>query len=399
MMSVLPERISVKRRRDEDPVDTLYFEQGRGVKRTLTDFCFQRLIPSAIPHKGAIEDAQNADKQGNKVHNSSSITQLPGLLESSPATEARAIQRQKSHATKRALIAAVIDDKRDARCFPAEEPMERILASRTTSPHANAPNPDQAPAVRVKIGLKARKFHLARPTNPGQSEIHSSSPRKDQRAAKSGVATFIERLELPAEAPVYPPEHYTSTSSSENRKRRTNSDNLADELAAFALSIETFDPSAKPSAIGRRPDITTETIEQDLMDTGDLFVFETYVRVPTAHVTSKTKENCGTLVIDETKEGLWQTYLEDDDDSEWDEEDPDSNGILGYRRDMNVADLCNVAEDNPVNDYPEDEVSSDDELNFNSYQHRNYGSDNEEYDIERDENPWSDHSYGGDEAE
>ena len=44
-----------------------------------------------------------------------------------------------------------------------------------------------------------------------------------------------------------------------------------------------------------------------------------------------------------------------------------------------------VAEDNPANDYPEDEVSSDDEFGLGSYNHRRNASDDEEYDFERDQ--------------
>ena len=43
------------------------------------------------------------------------------------------------------------------------------------------------------------------------------------------------------------------------------------------------------------------------------------------------------------------------------------------------------AEDNPANDYPEDEVSSDDEFGVGAYDHRRNASDDEEYDIERDQ--------------
>lgn len=44
-----------------------------------------------------------------------------------------------------------------------------------------------------------------------------------------------------------------------------------------------------------------------------------------------------------------------------------------------------AAEDNPANDYPEDEVSSDDEYGLGSYNHRRNASDDEEYDFERDQ--------------
>jgi hypothetical protein len=44
--------------------------------------------------------------------------------------------------------------------------------------------------------------------------------------------------------------------------------------------------------------------------------------------------------------------------------------------------LTSPAEDNPRNDYPEDEVSSEDEYGHGVYKYRNGASDDEEYDLE-----------------
>jgi hypothetical protein len=46
--------------------------------------------------------------------------------------------------------------------------------------------------------------------------------------------------------------------------------------------------------------------------------------------------------------------------------------------------LIRAAEENPRNDYPEDEVSSDDECGSSAYKHRRAASDDEEFD-ERDD--------------
>jgi hypothetical protein len=43
-----------------------------------------------------------------------------------------------------------------------------------------------------------------------------------------------------------------------------------------------------------------------------------------------------------------------------------------------------LAEDNPANDYPEDEVSSDDEFDRGAYNYRHYASDDEQYGDEDD---------------
>jgi hypothetical protein len=46
--------------------------------------------------------------------------------------------------------------------------------------------------------------------------------------------------------------------------------------------------------------------------------------------------------------------------------------------------LTPAAEDNPANEYPDDELSSDDEFGYNSYKYRAHGSDDEVFDDEYD---------------
>lgn len=53
-----------------------------------------------------------------------------------------------------------------------------------------------------------------------------------------------------------------------------------------------------------------------------------------------------------------------------------------------------IAEDNPANEYPEEEVDSDDEYGYQSYKYRNHAaSDDEEFDLENDVE-WSDDGGG-----
>lgn len=49
---------------------------------------------------------------------------------------------------------------------------------------------------------------------------------------------------------------------------------------------------------------------------------------------------------------------------------------------VDVRLLTSTAEDNPRNDYPEDEVSSEDEYGYSAYKYRYGASDEEEYDLE-----------------
>jgi hypothetical protein len=49
---------------------------------------------------------------------------------------------------------------------------------------------------------------------------------------------------------------------------------------------------------------------------------------------------------------------------------------------IKIRHLTYIAEDNPRNDYPEDEVSSEDEHGHSAYKYRHGASDDEEYDLE-----------------
>ncbi|KAL9121999.1 MAG: hypothetical protein Q9187_001448 [Circinaria calcarea] len=82
----------------------------------------------------------------------------------------------------------------------------------------------------------------------------------------------------------------------------------------------------------------------------------------------------GLLVIQPEDEEIWETYVGDEDgdsDKDWNSEEEDEN-----------------AEDFYGNDYPEDEVDSDDEYGLGAYKHRYGASDDEEYDD--DNGSWSD---------
>jgi hypothetical protein len=110
-----------------------------------------------------------------------------------------------------------------------------------------------------------------------------------------------------------------------------DSDQLADELAALALEIsrEGKAPKKDERPVERPGRRTPERADID-MDIDELCVYETYLRVPRSELSPFQEgkiNSIGTLVIGEEDEELWQTFAEDEDDSEWDEEDPDSNGM------------------------------------------------------------------------
>ena len=106
-----------------------------------------------------------------------------------------------------------------------------------------------------------------------------------------------------------------------------DSDQLAEELAAFALEI------SREEGHEYQPSTTKESqgvgVKDILVDVDEDFIYDTYIRVPVAAGSKgeASPNDVGLLIIDDKDQELWQKFAESDDDSEWDEDDPDSNGL------------------------------------------------------------------------
>ncbi|KAF1847350.1 uncharacterized protein K460DRAFT_363441 [Cucurbitaria berberidis CBS 394.84] len=164
------------------------------------------------------------------------------------------------------------------------------------------------------------------------------------------------------------------------------------ELEALSKEVETVDnlhipilsPSRhKPKAPAHRfaerhPEQAAALAPQEPVDDGDAmdidtdeYVYDTYIReaiLPDAD--GKLPEPSGTigfLVIKEEDEDWWNGG--DESDKEFDTDDEDEN-----------------AEDYYANDYPEDELSEDDEFGRDVYQKKyRHGSDDEEFNLDEDD--------------
>lgn len=104
-----------------------------------------------------------------------------------------------------------------------------------------------------------------------------------------------------------------------------------------------------------------------------------------------TRQDIGVIVITQEDERYWENFVEKDDEERWDDEDADSNGtpflftpeyMVYY---MSVKKLTITAENNPANDYPDEELSWDDEDDdptamYGKYRHAT--SDDEEFDFD-----------------
>ena len=127
-----------------------------------------------------------------------------------------------------------------------------------------------------------------------------------------------------------------------------DSDQLAEELAAYAkdlsLSRSKVRGQGQTSNHKHPPkDSDSHRVEHDADEqsvSSQEFITETFIRVPigsergrpedddTDTDTETNHNNIGLLVISDEDQETWQAFADDgDSDTEWDEEDPDSNGM------------------------------------------------------------------------
>jgi hypothetical protein len=262
---------------------------------------------------------------------------------------------------------------------------------------------------------------LAKPNDAPQQPLPSPNPTGDRRFrldARTGAKRhFIEERQgsesqdvaMGGQAEASAPAEPTPDATSRPRKRpgaasalqhsakpaaqRTvpvvaPSDNHVRELEAFSREVERVDnleiplpsPSKhKPKAPARRfadrhPDKAAALASEDevsndadAMDVDSEYVIDHYVREPLLPDAPVPTGDVGLLVISEDDEDWWDN--EDASDREFDTDDEDSN-----------------AEEYYANDYPEDEMSDDDEFDRNLYKKKyRHGSDDEEFNLGDDD--------------
>jgi hypothetical protein len=159
--------------------------------------------------------------------------------------------------------------------------------------------------------------------------MHSSSPDQPRNGASADVGLSPK----PIQPFVKAPKELIKTGNSIRDHPSTwnhDSDQLANELAAFALEISEAENSTKGGQQQRKtPGRRSPEIADTDMEVDDIYVYETYLRVHRSELVpnyDENKDSIGVLVIEEQDQELWQTFAEDEEDSGWDEEDGDSNG-------------------------------------------------------------------------
>ncbi|KAL4974492.1 hypothetical protein BDW66DRAFT_152783 [Aspergillus desertorum] len=479
-MSLPPEQISIKRRREEEPVDTLYIQSElHQTKRRFTDFVFQRVTVNAknAHENGSAHLSHPGPQRVQTLRSVSSLHQpkatstagwgvVPMVRATSPGAELRE-QKRIAAARKQAE-----DKLKNALHHSPGSPRPEAEAATTVSRKSDAV-PTSAGLVSSTSNERGspsiRRFQISRSGAP-MSPLRSTGGGVQKRRADGAVAVLVEKLrrephsrraslvadaasgadaampltqEVTASRPRKRPvvnqaekkwraerqraitaakDHISQMLEQEAQARQSNweeeSNRLARQFEQIALELDgemdakpvgnqNAAPSATRPAVPKAPlkyqprvpnkhratppasqpeEVNRPANYEDGGESDEDYVYDTYIRHPLPdkgladpmvdvdldqeawlqhHGIDSNRQDVGVIVITPEDEVYWEDFVEDEDDEDkWDSEDGDSN-----------------AENNPANDYPDEELSWDDEEDDAAAIYRKYrrGSDDEEF--------------------
>lgn len=310
------------------------------------------------------------------------------------------VKRKRNEAPVDALI---LDNKvkrqksQNLETLPKASPGKSFYFRRLTKPN-DAPQQSLAPPTPTA----ERRFHLDASTGVGAKRVFVEARQATPHEETIPDGQLQVTVPEPAPRAVSPPRKrpgarsavrptVSKVTQSKLQQAEPTEDDVR-ELEALSRQVEKEDnlhiPLSLPSKYkpkppaqrfaDRHPEKATALALQEAHGDGDAmdidtdeYVYDTYIReaiMPDAD--GKLPEPVGTvgfLVINEEDEDWWNG--EDESDKEFDTDDDDEN-----------------AEDYYANDYPEDELSEDDEFGRDVYQKKfRHGSDDEEYDMNEEE--------------
>ncbi|KAJ0417035.1 hypothetical protein BJY00DRAFT_215130 [Aspergillus carlsbadensis] len=486
-MVLPPEHINIKRRREEEPVDTLYIQSElHQTKRRFTDFVFQRVTINASsvsrsdsPNLSSTPAAQRAIRSPRSVsslHVRKSTNTggggggVPLVRATSPGAELRE-ERRVAAARKQA------DEKLKNAMYTPPSPLTPG-SEEATAPKSEAARGCETPVSSIAgatggpaspgVAPSIRRFQISRSSTPsGPLRTTGGGVQKRREGA---VAVLVEKLrrephsrrasmvadaaagllEETAEEPTRPrkrpvvnqaekkwraerqgaisaaKEHISQVLEKGAQAHQSNwedeSDRLARQFEQIALELDGELGATRVTAQHPQPTVTRSTMPKpplkyqprtpnkhraapsarepaeeepaklpaadEAVDNDEDYVYDMYIRRPLPdrgvltdplvdledqeawlryHGIDSSRQDIGVIVITPEDEILWEDFAESDhDEDRWDSEDGDSN-----------------AENNPANDYPDEDLSWDDEEDDAAAIYRKYRhdrSDDEEYD-------------------
>ncbi|KAL8802048.1 MAG: hypothetical protein Q9182_004061 [Xanthomendoza sp. 2 TL-2023] len=450
-MALPPERITVKRRRDEEPVDALFISH----KKTRQTLVWNRLAAHDLNTEETHEPLPS-DSQSTSTAQFSH-PQLPAIRTTLPEDNFAASQAPRMppwhhiavnqvnenilNQAHRGNKLAALPQVAPAETFPRlkKEPRKFLFTQITTSPRISS---GRSPSVRHSGIQKSKKKQQHKEFAVFVERTHEKERSKSPTANASSVAEVSNKppagLATSPDLPSTPRKRPLASSAERKWRAQTWKEpleskvkaahdcegpqienattdasvdaslGLAWELHQFAVeetqaSSGTSGGKPKPVAKAKpkppKPRPAKEAVgasnhvdstHQDVMnvdervDKPDAFVFDVYLRqaefvadkssAESANTKLETADpdKVGLLVIEDEDQDIWELYGEEDQSSDggWNSEEEDEN-----------------AEDYYGNDYPEDELDSDDEYDRNTYRHWQSVFDDEEPDSNID---WSD---------
>ncbi|KAL8973071.1 MAG: hypothetical protein Q9183_000194 [Haloplaca sp. 2 TL-2023] len=445
-MALPPERITVKRRREEEPVDALYIPP-RKLHRTVV---WRRIGDDGheIGESEGSDSTRKFEEGFRRQH-----PQVPNVKTTCPSATTDHSQNGTTTFVEHNFLNDVCQKSVD----------------RVEEPRKLSPPPQDAPSWLLNGPAKEpRKFHFTRSASPSRSlSVLNSGIRKVKKKQKKDFALFVERTHgskcsKHSGKPVHtmnkhpknngtglqngtaealtsrkrplasaaeqqwrkqtwsqPPKRTAKAcpEGSESRDTSTFTDpahdvsmGLAQQLQQFALEATQGSnrmSNARKGGVAKvkpkppKPRLTRQRSAQreddcdnaeDHMDcssddnNADCFVYDVYIRQaePTDCKASNGSvangpdgpkpDKVGILVIEDEDQEEWELYREEDQssDDDWNSEEDDEN-----------------AEDFYGNDYPEEELDSDDEYDKDTYKHWQGSFDDEEMDSQC----WSDDDF------
>jgi len=325
-----PQTLSVKRKRNEAPVDSLVVER---TEKRLKSKGFPLSGHASTPSIGSANDAKDASVIYRRIQTPNARLPQPS---STPATQ---IPRR-YHVDRTTGQRILVEDRPDVKSANGGQLHKPSAPQVATQP---------VPEIIIEDNQRARK-------RPGPSAaLHPTA------AARARDVSRTRPMSEPSEEVVRQFEAFSNMVEKAESGMPIKSPSRTAKPKAPKLRYRDRHPEKASALNAKNP----EAMEVD----NEEYVYDTYVReirLPDADgKMPKPQGTVGFIVIREEDEEWWNG--DDESDREFDTDDEDEN-----------------AEDYYANDYPEDELSSDDEFGRDPYQYRAEHGD-EEYDLGDDD--------------
>ncbi len=316
-------------------------------------------------------------EQHNQRPNTTTPSNLRNMSQRAPQT--LSVKRKRTEAP----VDSLIFDNTVKRQRSEADIFFRRLTKPGDTPHESGASTPSTPATERRFHLdpvsRAKSKHVfierraatepSTPTESQHSAPQETTPEEPARPRKR-PGTRAASTAIPSN-PTHQSTHHTQPSDHDVRELEALSQELShDEPQHTSPSKYKPKPPARRFA-EREPAKAAalalqDALQDDAMDLDSDYVIDTYVRElipPSLSGTFTPSGTIGLLVLAGPDEDFF--YASDDSDKAFDTDDDDSN-----------------AEEYYANDYPEDELSEDDEFDRDPWKrdHR-HGSDEEEFDV------------------